>query len=200
MTDIDNNIDETFDDIDNDISIEEEPQVDKKEAKIVDLKRQNKELKKQLEELAIKQKIKKQYVDEGLDEDSAEKQSDLDVLKQELKIMKFERENRRFLSKYPDADLEKVMGIVSTGYIGIEQALKALYDGKGNQQEQRAKEAVLGSIAEDETDVVTEATRTSTAPSRTGLTKTERAAKQQLEAMLKKQMSDEDFKRAYYRT
>lgn len=192
----------------------------KEESKIVALKKQNQKLaedyramQSRLAELESAQKhgdLKKQYVEQGMDEEYAAKLADKDIAAQKqnerLELLEFRTDNDYILRRYPDArgDIARIMANVKATGMSVEQVCRGLY-GLEPVRETRARLAATGEL--EETDgadtTVSDAQRAAEAPkAKTALTKADINRKREYERMWRngERMTTEEYleKKATY--
>lgn len=145
----------------------------KEESKIVALKRANQKLlddyrlvSQKLVDIESGSKhndIKNEYIDKGIDEDTAERMAKQDMLfkKQEerLELLEFKEDNIDVIRKYPDAkkDLSRIMQNAKVTGMTVEQVCRGLYGEEVSERERR----VLNSVTD--TEVVQEESTTNVA-------------------------------------
>lgn len=184
----------------------------KEESKIVALKRQNQKLLEdfralhaKLEESESTKKqsaLKNQYIEQGLDEDHAERQAEKDLLLEKqiarLELLEFKDDNEDVLRKYPDSkkDIARIMANVKATGMTVEQVCRGLYGIEEPIREVRAKKAATGEIGEEESgSTVTSAQRASTSKQSAVLSKKDLELKRDFESRWRdgEKMTNEEF-------
>lgn len=167
------------------------------------------ELQKRLDERQEEKQIdslKKKYVKDGYEEDTAENMAKTDLkqskLEERLNILEFKENNADVIARYPKAkdELRKIMTIASDGTMTVEQVCRGLYGQESPEREKRAKDAVLGNAARPESDnTVSSAVRTSSPRTTISLSDKELKAKRYIEKTYNggKSISEEDFIKVY---
>ena len=184
----------------------------KEESKIVALKRQNQKLLEdfrtlhsKLEEAESTKKqstLKNQYIDQGLDEEHAERQAQKDILLEKqiarLELLEFKDDNEDVLRKYPDSkkDIARIMANVKATGMTVEQVCRGLYGIEEPVREVRAKKAATGEIGEEESgSTITSAQRASVTKQTAVLSKRDLELKRDFESRWRdgEKMTNEEF-------
>ena len=176
---------------------------DRKNAKIAELEKQLAEKK-----LAAKEdEIASQYIDEGHTETEAKKRAKEDVerenMRKQLAVLMFEKQNRKVLSKYPDADsdLEIIMKAAESGVMTVEEICRGKYGAKP-EREIRAIKALTDDGEQVVNNSVSRSMRTASAPVKTKLTREQQEVKRTVDALAKRQgrkpPTDEEFLKNIY--
>ena len=150
-------------DIEADEEIESEPEQVKSakakkklspaEIKLVALKKENQELKRKMREKQEKKEadnLVAKYVDQGYDEDTAKRYASQDVetnkIKQEVELLRFERENAKVFERYPQAaeQAEEILEKSKLSGLTVEQVCRAMFTRDMPDYEKRALKAAKG--------------------------------------------------------
>lgn len=128
------------------------------EIKLINLKKENQELKRKMREKQEKKEAEalvSKYVDQGYDEDTAKRYASQDVetnkLKQEVELLRFERENAKVFEKYPEAadQAQEIMEKSKLSGLTVEQICRALFTRDMPEYEERALRAARGESVRD---------------------------------------------------
>lgn len=173
----------------------------KEQAAIVRLKKEHKELKKQLEAQQEKQAANliqkktedgaKKYLDLGYDEETSKHFAENDLLiartTKKLATLEFKADNAELLKKYPSAntDMDKIMNVMEATGFTAEQVCRAMYPiAEVNPVKARATAAVTGKLSGNETsgNAVSRAMLSEKEVKTSALTAADRTKKKQFEA------------------
>jgi hypothetical protein len=152
-------------------------------------------------EVEKKVELVKKYVDKGLDESDAEERAERDIeqdtIKKQLAVLMFEKQNRRFLEKYPqaDSDIDRIMSAVKNSGMTVEQVCRGLYGTEVPESEKRAIAALTDTGTQPEQKgTIANAMKSATTPQRSKLTQQQLDLKRYLEKKYKltKPMTDDE--------
>jgi len=175
------------------------------ELKVIALKKENQELKKKLQEDANKQakeSLVAQYVERGHDEETAKRYAEQDIenklIKEQLAVLKFERDNADVFAMYPEARerSQEIMEKAQAADLTAEQICRALFGDPKPDYEERAIRAAAGEYSRSVyAGATSSAERAALASIEKTLTKEERLFKRRLEQLFNegKPISMEEF-------
>lgn len=98
-----------------------------------------------------KTELVSKYVNKGFDEADAKERADADIrqsnMEKQLELLMFEKQNRKVLAKYPDADndLDKIRRASESSGMTVEQVCRGLYGAEIPEREKRAIAALTDS-------------------------------------------------------
>ncbi len=174
----------------------EKPSNQSKEVrKIIDLKAENKALRKELEEFREakrKAELVSQY-GETYDEDTAKARADSDIraerMERRIELAEFKADNATILVQFPEAraDAEHIFEVVKSSGMTVEQVCRGLYGDAEPLDIRRAKAAANGSLPKSETATpnVSKAVNSSNTPNKDSmLTADERKTMDRLNSVL----------------
>lgn len=123
------------------------------EVKLVALKKENQELKRKMREKQERKEaesLAEKYVNQGYDEDTAKRYATQDLetskLKQEIELLRFERENAQVFERYPQAveNTQEIFEKSKASGLTVEQVCRALYTREMPDYEKKALKAARG--------------------------------------------------------
>ena len=167
--------------------------------KVIQLKKEQKKLLKEKQELERKMAAKQnekaetdlvaKYVAQGFDEDTAKDKASMDIrlknFEERQTLIDFREENYEVFAKYPKARAyaREIMQAANTGFMSVEEICRTKFGGRP-EREERANAAARGQSTREVADNgqrVSRADRAGTAPTAEGLTAAQRKDKAQLE-------------------
>lgn len=145
----------------------------------------------------------KTYLDQGFDEDEAKRRASDDIRNEEildrLEMAEFKAENQVILSKYPGADVRKVIATMRASGASVDTVCKLLYRTTAvmeTDSEKREREAVIRSSKKASAANPTGAKRAETT---SRLSKEEVAHKQTIESFIGRKLTSEEYIRYHKR-
>ena len=179
--------------------------------KVINLKKENKALQQQLNDvlkaqqaLALEQEkenLRKDYVVQGYDEDTAKTMSANEIrlrqLEEQLNVATFREENSDILALYPEAkaNIGSIMRNAKLTGMTVEQICKGLYGTPTiNENDRRAIQAVKGQSTREVVDNKTNIIPTATADT-TVLTRAQQTEKAYLERLNHGKLTMEEYKK-----
>jgi len=184
----------------------------KEEKKIVELKRENREIKERLAKAEANkaaevesQKLEvlvNKYTSQGYDEDTAKhyasQEFDMQEQKLQIAVLTFEARNADLFKEYPEArqNIETIMAKAKSSGFTAKEVCSILYKEESSPSRERAKQAVSGTLERTKSNNnVSSATRSAETPATTSLTPAQKTGKSNLMKAFPslRGMSDRDY-------